>query len=64
MEVMPTTTHQIAEALEREQRNAHCKVYIEPTVKKAIQEFADREGMTFSEAGRELWLDAMKRLVK
>ena len=52
----------IDEALRREPRSAHCKVYVEPTVKAEIQKFADREGLTFSEAGRELWLSSLHRM--
>jgi hypothetical protein len=53
----------LQEALEREPKSAHCKVYVEPTVKDWIQKYADQQGMTFSEAGRELWLDSIKRKV-
>jgi hypothetical protein len=43
-----------------ELRDAHCKVYVEKTVKAEIQKFANEKGMTFSEAGRRLWLEALK----
>lgn len=42
----------------RELRSEHCKIYVEPTIKKAIEKFASREGLTFSEAGRVLWLNS------
>lgn len=41
-----------------EPRSEHCKTYVEKTLKKAITNFAIREGLTFSEAGRELWLNS------
>lgn len=43
-----------------ENRSAHCKVYVEPSLKKIIQKYAKMNGLTFSEAGRELWLDAIR----
>ena len=49
MEITPT-----------EHRDAHCKVYVEPSMKAEIQKFANEKGMTFSEAGRKLWLEALK----
>lgn len=51
----------LRETLAAEARSEHCKVYAEPTLKSKIQKYADRKGMTFSEAGRELWLDALER---
>ena len=41
-----------------ENRIAHNKTYTEPSLRKAIQEYARREGLTDSEAGRQLWLIA------
>lgn len=46
-----------------ENKSAHCKVYLEPSLKETIQNFAKNNRMTFSEAGRELWLIALE-LVK
>ena len=33
-----------------ENRDAHCKFYTKPSIKKNIQQFANINGMTFSEA--------------
>jgi hypothetical protein len=52
-------TSGLHDALRHEHRNAHCKIYVEPSVKKAIENYAIREGLTFSEAGRALWLSAL-----
>lgn len=41
-----------------ENRVAHNKTYTEPSLRKAIQAYARREGLTDSEAGRQLWLIA------
>ena len=41
-----------------ENRDAHNKTYTEPSLRKAIQAYARREGLTDSEAGRQLWLIA------
>lgn len=41
-----------------EKRSEQCKIYVEPTVKAAIEGFAAREGLTFSEAGRALLLNS------
>lgn len=43
-----------------ENRSSHCKIYVEPSLKKIIQQYAKNNGLTFSEAGRELWLDAIR----
>jgi len=48
----------VREMIATENRSAQCKIYVEPTVKKAIEAFAVREGLTFSEAGRALLLNA------
>lgn len=53
MEITPT-----------EHRDAHCKVYVEPSMKAEIQKFANEKGMTFSEAGRKLWLHALDSFKK
>lgn len=42
----------------KEPREAQCKFYVEPSLKKAIQNFADREGQTFSEACRSAMLNS------
>ena len=47
-----------------ELRDAHCKVYVEKTIKEEIQRFANERGMTFSEAGRKLWLEALDSFKK
>lgn len=44
--------------IEKELRNAQCKFYVEPSVKRAIRNFARREGLSFSEACRALVLNA------
>jgi hypothetical protein len=41
-----------------ENRVAHNKVYTEPSLRKAVHAYARREGLTDSEAGRQLWLIA------
>jgi hypothetical protein len=41
-----------------ENRTAHNKTYTEPSLRKAIHAYARREGLTDSEAGRQLWLIA------
>ena len=46
------------DVIAKEPRSAQCKFYVEPTMKKAVQNFADREGLTFSEACRALLLNA------
>jgi len=41
-------------------RSEHCKVYVEPSVKKAIQDYQLSKGLdSFSDAGRQLWLSAL-----
>lgn len=41
-------------------RSEHCKVYVEPSVKKAIQDYQIDHGLdSFSDAGRQLWLTAL-----
>jgi hypothetical protein len=43
-----------------ENRTEHCKVYVEPSVKKAIQDYQISKNLdSFSDAGRELWLSAL-----
>jgi predicted DNA-binding protein (UPF0278 family) len=42
----------------KELRNAQCKFYVEPSVKKGIENFAQREGLSFSEACRALVLNS------
>lgn len=41
-----------------ETRNSNNKTYTEPSLRKAIHAYARREGLTDSEAGRQLWLIA------
>lgn len=45
-----------------EKRDQHCKIYVERTVKKEIDDYADRNGYSFSEAGRKLLIDALERI--
>ena len=46
-----------------EKRTEHCKIYAEPCVKKAIQDYQNSRGLeSFSDAGRELWLAALAAL--
>lgn len=46
-----------------ETRSEHCKVYVEPSIKKAIEEFQIINGYgSFSESARELWLFAFNRM--
>ena len=45
-----------------EKRDQHCKIYVERTVKKEIQDYANRMGYSFSEAGRKLLIYALERL--
>lgn len=45
-----------------EKRDQHCKVYVESSVKKAIDKFATRNHMSFSEAGRHLMIYALDQL--
>ena len=42
-----------------EKRDVHCKVYCEYSLKKAILQYSYDHDMTFSEAGRKLWIDAL-----
>jgi hypothetical protein len=42
-----------------ETRSEHCKVYTYPTVKKAIDKYRIRKGLTFSEAAQELLIVAL-----
>ena len=51
---------ELARSLAVEPKSAHCKIYVEPGLKQWIQDYADEKGMTFSEAGRDLWLDSIK----
>ena len=41
-----------------ENRDAHYKIYLEPSLRKAIHAYARLEGLTDSEAGRQLFLIA------
>ena len=41
-----------------ENRDAHFKIYTEPSLRRAIHAYARREGLTDSEAGRQLLLIA------
>jgi len=43
-----------------EKRDQHCKIYVERSVKKEIDNYATLHGYTFSEAGRKLLIDALK----
>ena len=43
----------------KELRSEHCKIYAEPSLKKAVQDYADENRVTFSEAGRRLWVYAL-----
>lgn len=48
-----------------ETRNKHCKVYVEPSIKKAIEDFQLENGYeSFSEAARQLWLFSFDRMAK
>ena len=49
--------------LATEPKSEHCKVYIEQSLKAIIQKYADARGITFSAAGRKLWLEAVLILV-
>ena len=41
-------------------RSEECKVDVEPSVKKAIQDYQTSKGLdSFSDAGRQLWLAAL-----
>lgn len=47
-----------------ENRSEHCKVYAEPSLKKAVERFQDQRGLeSFSDAGRELWIIALTALI-
>lgn len=43
-----------------EKRDQHCKIYLEPTVKKEIDKLAMKKHMSFSEAGRMLILAGLE----
>lgn len=45
-----------------EKRDQHCKIYTETSVKKAVEAFANRHAMSFSEAGRHLMIYALDQL--
>jgi hypothetical protein len=51
--------HDLHIQIATELRTEHCKTYVEPTLKKAIQDYATREDISFSEAGRRLWIRAL-----
>lgn len=43
-----------------EKRDCHCKVYVEPSVFKAIKDYQDAKGIySFSEAARDLIVTAL-----
>jgi hypothetical protein len=42
-----------------ELRDSHCKVYVEYSLKKAVKKYAEEHDMTFSDAGRRLWINAL-----
>jgi hypothetical protein len=45
----------------QEKRDKHCKVYVEPTVYNAIQNFQYQNGhVSFSEAARDLLVRALE----
>lgn len=37
-----------------EKRDQHCKIYVEKSLKDQISYYANKNGMTFSQAGRKL----------
>lgn len=43
-----------------EKRDQHCKIYVEKSVKRAIDKYAITRGYSFSEAGRRLLIDALE----
>ncbi len=43
-----------------EKRDRHCKIYVEFSVKKAIDRYAMMRGYSFSEAGRKLLIEALE----
>lgn len=43
-----------------EKRDQHCKIYVESSVKKQINDYATKQGYTFSEAGRQLLIDGLQ----
>ena len=46
-----------------EVRSEHCKIYVEPTIKKEIERFQkERHIDSFSEAGRRLWIMALDQV--
>ena len=42
-----------------EKRDQHCKIYVEESLKKRVDDFAMKNHMSFSEAGRKLWVIAL-----
>jgi hypothetical protein len=43
-------------------RDQHCKIYVEKSLKKEIDQYASRHHISFSEAGRNLIIYAIKHL--
>lgn len=44
-----------------ENRDQHCKVYVEKSLKKAIFDYADKMHMSFSEASRRLIITGLNK---
>jgi len=47
--------------LEPQRRDYHCKIYVEPALAEIITKCAEREGKSFSQAGRQLLIWGLER---
>lgn len=45
-----------------EKRDQHCKIYTEKSLKKEIDAYATKRGLSFSEAGRKLIIYALEQV--
>ena len=45
-----------------EKRDQHCKIYVEQSLKNYVDKYALKRRISFSEAGRELWIIGLKTI--
>ena len=45
-----------------EKRDQHCKIYTDKSLKKEIDAYATKRGLSFSEAGRKLIIYALEQV--